>query len=302
MTRRRFSQSIPKSFAFCMECRIYLRFSESNRLNAVVNQTQQKHALQCAVRAAHAAGRLMRENFRSTKKIDSQTQHDIKLELDRRCQEVIERTLRRDYPSFAVLGEEGVSGNPQAEFRWVIDPIDGTVNFTYGIPHCCVSIALQQRTQTGSAPESEYDTTLGAVYDPFCDELWTATQGRKALLNGRPIAVSSRRKLSEAIVAIGFAKEGATIKTMLPKLNALLPRVRKMRMMGSAALSMVYVASGRHDAYIEHGIRLWDLAAGGLILECAGGEFWRRHLGDNVFQVLANNGKIRPLIERGMQS
>jgi myo-inositol-1(or 4)-monophosphatase len=285
-----------------MECRIYLRFSESNRLNAVVNQTQQKHALQCAVRAAHAAGRLMRENFRSTKKIDSQTQHDIKLELDRRCQEVIERTLRRDYPSFAVLGEEGVSGSPQAEFRWVIDPIDGTVNFTYGIPHCCVSIALQQRTQTGSAPESEYDTTLGAVCDPFCNELWTATQGRKALLNGRPIAVSSRRKLSEAIVAIGFAKEGATIKTMLPKLNALLPRVRKMRMMGSAALSMVYVASGRHDAYIEHGIRLWDLAAGGLILECAGGEFWRRHLGDNVFQVLANNGKIRPLIERGMHS
>ena len=255
----------------------------------------QTKPLQCAVRAAHAAGKLMRDNFRSTKKIDSQTQHDIKLELDRRCQGVIERTLRRDFPAFAVLGEEGVSGDPKAEFRWVIDPIDGTVNFTYGIPHCCVSIALQQRTNSN---RGEYQTAVGVVYDPFCDELWTATRGGKALLNGRTISVSSRRKLSEAIVAIGFAKEGATLKTMLPRLNALLPRVRKMRMMGAAALSMVYVATGRHDAYLESGIRLWDLAAGGLILECAGGEFWHRHLGDNVFQVLANNGKMRRQIEQ----
>jgi myo-inositol-1(or 4)-monophosphatase len=261
-----------------------------------MKQTQHANALQCAVRAAHAAGKLLRDNFRSTKKIDSQTQHDIKLELDRRCQAVIERALRRDFPSFAVLGEEGVSGDSRAEFRWVIDPIDGTVNFTYGIPHCCVSIALQQRT--GDAQEPDYDTTLGVVYDPFCHELWTATRDGKALLNGSPISVSSRRKLSEAIVAIGFAKQSETLKATLPKLNALLPRVRKMRMMGAAALSMVYVASGRHDAYLEYGVRLWDLAAGGLILERAGGEFWRRQLGDNTFHVLANNGKIRRLIER----
>jgi myo-inositol-1(or 4)-monophosphatase len=253
--------------------------------------------LQCAVRAAHAAGKLMRDNFRSKKKIDSETQHDIKLELDRRCQAVIEKTLRRDFPAFAVLGEEGVSGDPNAEFRWVIDPIDGTVNFTYGIPHCCVSIALQRRA---AAPvnQAHYETSVGVVYDPFCDELWTAMQGGKALLNGRPIAVSSRKKLSETIIAIGFAKQPVTMKTMLPKLNALLPRVRKMRMMGAAALAMVYVASGRHDAYLENGVRLWDLAAGGLILECAGGEFWHRDLGNNVFQVLANNGKIRRQIER----
>ena len=259
------------------------------------NRQFESKALRIAVRAAHAAGKLMRDNFRSTKKIDSESQHDIKLELDRRCQAVIEKTLRRDFPAFAVLGEEGVSGDPKAEYRWVIDPIDGTVNFTYGIPHCCVSIALQRR---GGSKGRAYETMAGVVYDPFCDELWTATRGGKALLNGRPIAVSSRRKLSETVLAMGFAKEGAILKRMLPRLNALLPRVRKMRMMGAAALSMVYVASGRHDAYIEQGVRLWDLAAGGLILECAGGEFWHRDLGDNVFQVLANNGKIRRQIER----
>ena len=97
---------------------------------------------------------------------------------------------------------------------------------------------------------------------------------------------------------MGFAKQGSTLKKMLPKLNALLPRVRKMRMMGAAALSMVYVASGRHDAYLERGVRMWDLAAGGLILERAGGEFWHRDLGDNDFHVIANNGKIRRQIER----
>jgi myo-inositol-1(or 4)-monophosphatase len=249
----------------------------------------------------------MRDNFRSTKKIDSQTQHDIKLELDRRCQALIERVLLRSFPEFAILGEEGVRGIAQAEFRWVIDPIDGTVNFTYGIPHSCVSIALQQRkpgvtSLPGDDDDAAHNTLLGVVYDPFVDELWTATRGGKALLNGRPIAVSARRKLSEAIIAIGFAKEGSTLKIMLPRLNALIPRVRKMRMMGAAALSMVYVASGRHDAYVEQGVRLWDLAAGGLILERAGGEFWHRHLDGGGFQVLANNGKIRRLIERAISA
>src|SRR5438876_4387165 len=102
-------------------------------------------ALDRAVHAAKAAGELMRRNFRSTKKINFATQHDIKLELDVRCQKLIERTLRQAYPQIGILGEEGVLGDTQTEHRWVVDPIDGTVNFTYGIPHCCVSIALQTR-------------------------------------------------------------------------------------------------------------------------------------------------------------
>src|SRR5688572_16144953 len=212
-------------------------------------------ALQEAITAAQAAGKLMRDNSRSSKKIDSQTQHDIKLELDRRSQELIEKTLRRKAPDFAVLGEEGVAGDPASEYRWVIDPIDGTVNFTYGIPHCCVSIALQGmagskfkvQSSKSSSPD-DFETLLGVVYEPFVDELWTGIRGGDARLNGRPIQVSSRRKLNESIIAMGFAKEGSILKRMLPKFTALLPRVRKMRMMGAAALSMVYVATGRHDA------------------------------------------------------
>ena len=242
----------------------------------------------------------MRENFHRPKKISSATQHDIKLELDVRCQQRIESILCRKFPSSAILGEEGVTGDLGADSRWVVDPIDGTVNFTYGIPHACVSIAFQRQRSTSKAParvlppDDAYETVVGVVYDPFCDELWTAIRGGPARLNGRIIHASKRNKLTEAIVSIGFAKEKSTLERMLPSFNQLIERVRKMRIMGAAALSMVYVASGRMDAYVEYGLRLWDIAAGGLILECAGGEFWRKPLdGEHAYQVIANNGLLR---------
>ena len=107
--------------------------------------TDLKSALSTATRAAHAAGKLMRANLNRPKKITEAVQHDIKLELDVRCQRLIERKLLANFPETAVLGEEGVNGDQAAPWRWVVDPIDGTVNFTYGIPHACVSIALQRR-------------------------------------------------------------------------------------------------------------------------------------------------------------
>lgn len=255
----------------------------------------------------------MRQNLRAGKKINSATQHDIKLELDVRCQKLIERTVRTAFPKIPVLGEEGVLGDIDAACRWVVDPIDGTVNFTYGIPHACVSIALQTRkTERGTRNQSvaprrqsrpresdPYETIVGVVYDPFCDELWTAIRGGRALLNGKPIRVSTRDRLDEAIISVGFAKYKRTLNMMLPVLNRLVHRVRKIRVMGSAALAMTYVASGRMDAYLEPGIRLWDIAAGGLILECAGGDFWYEPLpGEFTYRVMANNGLLRQRLER----
>src|SRR5580765_5125278 len=105
------------------------------------------NALTAAIHAAKAAGKIMRDNLHAEKKINEATQHDLKIELDVRCQKRIERVLGASVPDAAILGEEGVAGNPRARFRWVIDPIDGTVNFTYGIPHACVSIALQMRVE-----------------------------------------------------------------------------------------------------------------------------------------------------------
>jgi myo-inositol-1(or 4)-monophosphatase len=250
--------------------------------------------LAAATRAARAAGALMRRHRAARKIISQQSRHDIKLELDVRCQKLIEKILRRAFPKTAVMGEEGLSGAPDAASRWVVDPIDGTVNFTYGVPHACVSIAFQQRAGSG-----EFTTVAGVVYDPFCDELWTAARGGPARLNGRIIHVSRRAVLAEAIVAIGFAKSGASLKENLPVFNALVRRVRKIRMMGAAALSLTYVASGRFDAYIESGISLWDIAAGGLMVECAGGEFWREPLpAGGQYRMIVSNGLLRRKLER----
>lgn len=286
-----------------------------------MNKLEQREALAVAARAARAAGKVIFQNLRSAKKVRSETSHDIKLELDVRCQKLIERTLHRAFPQIAFLGEEGASGPPSrrsgaasaadAHFRWVVDPIDGTVNFAHGIPHASVSIALQTTARRGERtrepqPQAtkgsrvrsphqrrDYETILGVVYDPFTDELWTAFRGQPARLNGKRIHVSRLRNLARSIVSIGFAKDRASLARALPYFIWLARRVRKIRMMGSAALALAYVATGRFDAYVESGISVWDIAAGGLILECAGGRFWyERTEGQHRFRMVASNGLL----------
>jgi myo-inositol-1(or 4)-monophosphatase len=249
-----------------------------------------------AARATKEVGASMRRQLHAPKKANQVTQHDIKLELDVTSQELIQKRLHAAFPAIGLLGEEGVTGATDAAYRWIVDPIDGTVNFAYGIPHASVCIALQARA--GEADRAEYsdgyNTVVGVVYDPFSDELWTAIRGQSARLNGKPIRVSSRRKLKEAIVSIGFAKTRKTLDATLPYFNKLVYRIRKVRIMGSAALALTYVASGRFDAYIERGIRLWDIAAGGLIVSCAGGEFWHQPAaGDYTYEMVASNGLLR---------
>ncbi len=263
-----------------------------------MNLAEQKRALTCAIKAARAAGSLIRQNLRAPKKIKAAFAHDIKLELDVRCQKLITKILRSGFPGVALLGEEGITGDPTAAERWVVDPIDGTVNFAYEIPHACVSIALQVNSPKSKAKKIQHDTVVGVVYDPFNEELWTAIRGQPARLNGKIIHVSQRRKLSEAIVSIGFAKSRTSLERTLPYFNKLVWRVRKIRLMGSAALAMTYVATGRFDAYMERGIHLWDIAAGGLIVECAGGEFWREPIpGQYAFRMITSNGQLRKKLE-----
>jgi myo-inositol-1(or 4)-monophosphatase len=262
-------------------------------------------ALQAASEAARAAGALMHRNLHGTKRVNETSQHDIKLELDVRCQKRIERTLLRALPAAAILGEEGTRGSPDSPLRWVVDPIDGTVNFAYGIPHACVSIALQVRDKPGRRPDAPTDadgfrTVLGVIFDPFTDELWSATDGTPARLNGRVIRVQPRKRLDEAIVALGFAKYRHTLDRMLPVFEHLIHRVRKIRITGSAALCLAYVATGRFDAYIENGVRLWDIAAGGFILRQAGGVFWRRPVedADQTFELRVSAPPLQPTLHR----
>lgn len=272
-----------------------------------MKKTELRAALLGATRAARAAGDLMRRNLHGAKRANETSQHDIKLELDVRCQQLIERILRRTLPAASVLGEEGTTGDPDAALRWVVDPIDGTVNFAYGIPHACVSIALQVRDAAptpadpdGAIDPDGYRTVLGVVYDPFTDELWSATEGAPARLNRRVIRVQPRARLDEAIVALGFAKYRNTLERMLPVFGHLIHRVRKIRITGSAALTLVYVATGRFDAYIENGVRLWDIAAGGFILQQAGGVFWRcpAEVADRAFEIRVSAPPLQKTIQR----
>jgi myo-inositol-1(or 4)-monophosphatase len=265
-----------------------------------MNARQLKTVLTCAVGAARQAGRLMRQNLHAAKRVNEECHHDIKLELDVRCQKLIERALHQKYPAFAVVGEEGVSGAADAEARWIVDPIDGTVNFAHDVPHACVCIALQLRSpkrkgrsvRPGSHA-AEYETMIGVTYDPFCDELWTAIKGQPARMNGRLIRVSQRAKLMEAMVTFGFSKSKANLEKSLPYFAWLCRRARKVRIMGSAGLGLAYVACGRFDAYAERKVRLWDIAAGALIVECAGGRFWSRQLaGHEAYSMVAGNGLI----------
>lgn len=240
--------------------------------------------LETAISAAQEAGELLRANFHQPKNVDEAQHHDLKLELDRKTQDLIFARIGEQFPDHALYGEEGLGGNQESDFQWIVDPIDGTVNFFYGIPHFCVSIAMRQGE----------DILVGVIYDPMTNELWTAEKGGKVLLNGQPLAVSKRAKLEEAIVFIGCGKDEEALKVGLERFRKASLRCRKMRMMGSAALGMAYTASGRLDAYVESRISLWDIAAGKLILEMAGGSCELTPNPDNpdVYAIKASNGLI----------
>lgn len=256
-------------------------------------------ALEFSVDAAQAAGKLLRRNMRSTKKVNLATAHDIKLELDVRAQSKIETILRAAFPQIPILGEEKNIGDPTGPIRWVVDPLDGTVNYAHGIPHVCVQIALQKRVQARGGTEAKYKTVVAVIYDPFQEELWTAVRGEPAKLNGVPVHVSNRRSLGEAVVSVGFGKSERFLDAILPCFIQLARAARKIRTMGSAGLGLAYVAGGRFDAYIERGISLWDLAPGGLLVECAGGKFWcaKNPDGDSFRMIASNRALFKQLLQ-----
>ena len=171
----------------------------------------------------------------------------------------------------------------------MIDPIDGTVNYFFGMPHAAVSIALQHRAES----------VVGVIYDPFTDEIWTTSKGQPTRLNGKIVRVSNRSKIEECVIAMGFSKSQKNLEICLPHLVRITRRAKKVRIMGSAALELVYVASGRLDAYVERTINLWDVAAGSLLVENAGGEFYAVPAPQGKLRMCADNGKLRKKLQLG---
>lgn len=244
--------------------------------------------LAAAENAARVAGTFLRHHFHSVKQVDEELAHDIKLRLDKDTQALITRELLAAFPDTSILGEEGAAGDEKVLCRWIVDPLDGTVNYFYGIPIFAVSIALQVAGEL----------VLGCVYDPMQDEMFSAVAGGQATCNGRPIHVSAHTQLAQAAVFCGHGAHDGSGEAGIRRFAHISSQVRKMRILGSAAVTLCYVAAGRMDAYIEDRISLWDFAAARVIMESAGGvlEFTPAQPGAVQGAVLAWNGLL-PLHE-----
>jgi len=219
-------------------------------------------ALNIAVRAARTAGNLI---VRYVDRVDTLTvtakgRNDFVSEVDRRAEQIIIDTIRKAYPAHGILAEES-GAQRGGEHVWVIDPLDGTTNFLHGFPQYAVSIALKHRDRLEQA----------VVYDPLRQELFTATRGEGARLNDRRIRVT-RCNLADALLGTGFPfRRLADLDTYLATFKALVQRTAGVRRAGSAALDLAYVAAGRLDGFWEFGLREWDMAAGALLIQEAGG-------------------------------
>lgn len=219
--------------------------------------------LNIAIRAARAAGDfIVREMDRvSDISIEIKGKNDFVTEVDRQAESTIINTIRQSYPDHAFLGEEsGKAG--ESDFLWIIDPLDGTTNFLHGIPHFAVSIALQYRGRLDQA----------VIYDPLKQELFTASQGKGAQLNSRKIRVSVQKTLDGALLGTGFPfGDNKKVEAFLNSFKLLYPQIAGIRRAGVASLDLAYVACGRLDGFWEYGLKPWDIAAGTLLVQEAGG-------------------------------
>ncbi|WP_115717720.1 inositol-1-monophosphatase [Gallaecimonas mangrovi] len=218
--------------------------------------------LNIAVRAARAAGNFVAKSFEQPEKVEAQSKgtNDWVTNVDKEAERLIIDTIRRSYPDHAFVGEEGgAQGN--SDYQWVIDPLDGTTNFLRGIPHFCVSIALRVKGKTEQA----------VVFDPIRGELFTASRGMGAQLNGKRLRVTPVKELSGTILATGLPfKQPQHYSSYMGIFTAVFEKAADVRRSGSAALDLSYLAAGRIDGFFELGLKPWDIAAGELLAREAG--------------------------------
>lgn len=225
--------------------------------------------LNIAIRAARAAGSVIIRQLDHAQDlpVSEKSRNDFVSEVDRQAEAVIIDTLRKAFPAHAFLAEEGgmteaQDGNTHKEYLWIIDPLDGTTNFLHGFPQFAVSIALQHKDKL----------TQAVIYDPLRQELFTASRGHGAYMNDRRIRVSKRKSLAGALLGTGFPfREEARFEQYLETFRALAPLTAGIRRAGAASLDLAYVACGRLDGFWEFGLKPWDVAAGALLIEEAGG-------------------------------
>jgi len=254
--------------------------------------------LETAISAARRAGAIQMHHFRNEKVRCRRLLHDVKLETDRKCEQVIMTAIREQFREHAILSEESGALAGTGGYTWVIDPLDGTVNFWHGLPFFCVSIACYadpgRPAGEGGRPEEPLGAPIaGVVFLPFSQELFVGVPGRGAFLNGRPISASRSGHLADAVVTVSFGKTPETMRCTTRRLDALLPQVRKARCLGAAAAELAYVAAGFLGGLVYDGLKLWDFAAGRIILEAAGGFLEATETEPDQWRVIAGAPGLR---------
>ena len=244
--------------------------------------------LELAIDAALEAGRFLKMNVGQIRQIEHKhgEERNLVTEIDKKAERMIIEKIKKRYPLHNFLGEESGSHKAVSDYKWIIDPLDGTTNFTHGLPVFCTSIALEHKGEI----------VLGAIYDPSADELFTAEKNKGAYLNNRRIRVSQTSKLIESLIVTGFPYD---IKdnpyNAVQHFSNVLMEAQAVRRLGSAALDLSYVACGRFDGFWEVALNPWDMAAGVLFVEEAGGRFTNfKGFPSTVYfpNVLATNGLI----------
>lgn len=252
-------------------------------------------ALNVVVGAVQKAGKRLLRDFGEVEQLQVSVKGpgDFVSQADLRSEETLRAELGRARPNFAFLGEEGGQTGPDDwEWRWVIDPLDGTTNFLHGIPHWCVSVGIERRIS-----ETSSEIMAGVIYNPASDEMFWAEKGNGAFLNDRRLRVSGRRDMLSAVFATGIpfamTQRKAEFSAILAKL---MPQVAGVRRMGAAALDLAWTAAGRYEGYWELGIKPWDIAAGMIILKEAGGYITSPDGGDAYpgGDVVAGNPHLQP--------
>src|SRR3982075_1972286 len=237
----------------------------------MTSSSSSRNFLPVMAEIAREAGALLMDYFRQRVKVEYKGEADLVTIADRKSEALIRERLRQHWPSFDILGEEGGLQDTGSDYRWYVDPLDGTTNFAHGYPVFCVSMALERRSP-GDRGEGQGVRIAGVVYDPTRDELFSAEQGRGAQLNGEKIQVSQIAKLSECLVATGFPSHKRHKNPNIHFYHQITLRTHGVRRAGSAALDLCCVAGGRFDAFWEFNLNPWDTAAGGGVVGGAWGE------------------------------
>jgi myo-inositol-1(or 4)-monophosphatase len=244
---------------------------------------------------ARQAGALLREFYAKGVETEYKGDVDLVTEADRSSEALIRERLTAAFPEHGIYGEEGTRDQMDSEFRWYVDPLDGTTNFAHGFPAFCTILGLERRAK-GLAKDADGEMVAGVIYDALRDECFVAERGKGAWLNGRQIHVSKTKHLQEALTATGFPSHKRHVSPNIHFYQEFTLRSHGVRRAGSAGLDMAYVACGRLDAFWEFHLNPWDTSAGYLLVEEAGGTV--THMDGGKFtmdsrEVLATNGLIR---------